>query len=272
LILGVVSEGPSEVDGPPLIPDWPPGAPIQLRPRTGESRIIQAQAERQARQYLGIEVASLHMRRAYLTDSDFPFFRQPNRPIWLAEATGVTIPPRDSPNLPERLRKSVVLPRLYVALDADTGLCVEAFTLPTRPWWIDLAKVLGEAHESFYREIGIAFEPPVAKPTLSMQSALQEAMVRPDIAGQITVRYVLYSDYQSGRGVARIDRSDTVPTVFHRPVWVVMQEGVALHTVRPPAMDGGRIVAKAELMEYMGRTRCVIDAVSGEILAQGSYG
>jgi hypothetical protein len=135
--------------------DWPSDAPIELRPRVGRAAIDRQAALKKARQYLGIEDAKeLRLTPAYLTDNDFPFLKPQKRAIWLVEVTELRIPAPRRQAGAEQEPKPGVLAHLYVAIDAENGQLIEAFTPPARPWWRSKKEVMGPAHEKFFRETG----------------------------------------------------------------------------------------------------------------------
>jgi len=243
-----------------LVPDWPPGAPIQLYARTDQRGISDAEAERKARGYLGQDELRFRLRRAYLTDGDFPFLRPRDLPVWLAEAGGVVIRPRQAAQSRSQQREPVTLPLLYLALDAETGLCVEAFTPPVSDWWAGRS-LLGAAHTRFLREDGVLHQAPSIAPQLSVNAALERVQPRPEASAQILVRCVLYSDYNMGWGVDRIEGTCLIPRAVCVPTWVVTQEGMRL-------LARGRTSAGA----YEGRMSYWIDARTGEVLRCEKYG
>jgi len=215
--------------------DWPADAPIELRPRVVRAALDQQAAEKKARQYLGIDkYKGLRLAAAYLTDRDFPFLRPEKRAVWLAEV-------RDLP-LAGGAAKPIILSRLYVAIDAETGQLVEAFTAPASSWWRG-DKVVGPAHEKFFRETGQAIEPPAGAPRLSLRDALRG--MSNDGQEQIIVRNVLYSNQVR------------TPVVQQRPALLVFREGLRIHT------RGG---------EVRGRSVLVLDAETGALLHNESYG
>ena len=216
--------------------DWPPDAPLQLRPRVGRASLGRQAAEQLARGYLGIDTAKeLRLGPAYLTDHDFPFLRPEKRSVWLAEVRDLRLPGGGP--------KPVVLSHLYVAVDAETGQLVEAFTAPARPWWRENT-VVGPAHEKFFRETGQVLEQPADAPKLSLTDVLR-GISGDDGQGQIVVRYGLYSN----RG--------QVPAAERRPALLVFREGLRVHT------RGG---------EVSGRSVVVLDAETGASLSNQSYG
>jgi hypothetical protein len=215
--------------------EWPSDAPIQLRPCVVRTALDQQAAEKKARQYLGIDKdKGLRLAPTYLTDKDFPFLRPDKRAVWLAEV-------RDLP-LAGGAPKPVILSRLYVAIDAETGQLVEAFTAPAHPWW-RRDKVVGPAHEKFFRDTGQALEQPAGAPRLSLRAALRG--MSNDGQEQIIVRYGRYSN------------QDQTPAVQQRPALLIFREGLWIHT------RGG---------EVSGRSVIVLDAETGALLHNESYG
>jgi hypothetical protein len=236
-----VSEGlgdpPQEKQAAKMDPlaDWPSDAPIELRPRVGRAALDQQAAEKKARQYLGIDKdKELRLAPAYLTDKDFPFLRPEKRAVWLVEVRDLRLPGGEP--------KPVVLSQLYVAIDAESGQLVEAFTAPARPWWRG-DKMVGPAHEKFFRETGQALEQPAGAPRLSVSDALRG--MSDDGQGQIVVRYGLYSN-----------RGQT-PAVQQRPALLIFREGLRIRT-----RDGA----------VSGRSVVVLDADTGAPLSNQSYG
>ena len=227
-----VGKEPAQVD---RMADWPSDAPLELRPRVAPAALDRQAAEQRARAYLGIDKAKeLRLCPAFLTDNDFPFLRPDKRAIWLAEVRDLRLPGGEP--------KPVVLSHLYVAIDAETGQLVEAFTAPARPWWRD-EKVVGPAHERFFRETGQVLEQPADAPKLSLPAALR-GVSGEDGQGQVVVRYGLYSN----RGQS--------PAVERRPALLVFREGLRVRT------RGG---------EAGGRSVVVLDAETGAPLSNQSY-
>ena len=216
--------------------DWPSDAPITLQPRVGRSALDQQAAEKMARQYLGIaKDKRLRLAPAYLTDKDFPFLHPEKRAVWLVEVRDLRLPGGEP--------KPVVLPQLYVAIDAESGQLLEAFTAPAHPWWREKKQIIGPAHENFFRETGQALKPPASAPKLSLSDALRG--MADNGQGQIVVRYGLYSN------------QGQIPAVEKRPALLVFREGVQIHT------RGGEVI---------GRCVIVLDAETGALLHNESYG
>ncbi|PIY43265.1 MAG: hypothetical protein COZ06_23230 [Armatimonadetes bacterium CG_4_10_14_3_um_filter_66_18] len=245
--------------GESAIPGWPKDAPIQVWTRSDEAGIGRAEAEQLAARYLGVAAGELKLQRAYLTDDDFPYLRPEKLPVWLAEATSVSIPPRNASDPPQAAGKPELVPRLYLAIDAATGQCIEAFTAPTTPWWTEL-RPIGKPHEDWCRDDGVMYDRPGAPPRVSLTRLLRVASLLPDTDGQIVVRYVLYSDFNTGIPIERVDVPGIVPVALQELAWVVMREYVEL----TPTMPDG--------LEYIGRVRLVVSARTGSVLSSRSYG
>lgn len=235
------SEGLADLPGEkaaakiPTLADWPSDTPIELRPRVERTALDQQAAEKKARQYLGVDEAKeLRLAPAYLADKDFLFLRPEKRAVWLVEVRELRLPGGGA--------TPVILPQLYVAIDAESGQLVEAFTAPAHPWWRG-NKLVGPAHEKFFRETGQALEPPAGAPKLSLRDALRG--MPGDGQAQIVVRYGVYSN----RGQA--------PAVQQRPALLISREGLRIHT------RGG---------EVSGRSVVVLDAETGAPLSNQSYG
>jgi hypothetical protein len=233
-----LADPPQEKEAAKMGPlaDWPLDAPIELRPRVGRTALDQRAAEKKARQYLGIDKQKgLRSAPAYLTDKDFPFLHPEKRAVWLVEVRDLRLPGGEP--------KPVVLPQLYVAIDAKSGQLLEAFTAPAHPWWREKKQIIGPAHEKFFRETGQALRPPAGAPKLSLSDALRG--MADNGQGQIVVRYGLYSN------------QGQIPAVQKRPALLVFREGVQIHT------RGGEII---------GRCVIVLDAETGALLHNESYG
>jgi hypothetical protein len=233
-----LADPPQEKEAAKMDPlaDWPSDAPIELRPRVGGVTLDQQAAEKKARQYLGIDkVKELRLAPAYLTDKDYPFLHPEKQAVWLVEVRDLRLPGGEP--------KPVILPQLYVAIDAENGQLVEAFTAPAHPWWREKKQVIGPAHEKFFRETGQALKPPAGAPKLSLSDALRGTA--DDGQGQIVVRYGLYSN------------QGQTPAVQKRPALLIFREGVQIKT------RGGEVI---------GRSVTVLDADTGTVLSNQSYG
>jgi hypothetical protein len=169
--------------------------------------------------------------------------RPEKRPVWLAEVRDL--------RLPGGKGKPVLLSHLYVAIDAGTGQLVEAFTAPARPWWRG-EKVVGPAHEKFFRESRQLLEPPTGPPGVSLTEALR-GMPGDGGQEQIVVRYALYSN----RGEGSLRDGRFVPVAERRPALLVFREGLHI-----PTRAG----------EVRGRSLVVVDAATGARLYNESYG
>src|SRR5262249_2049175 len=234
--------------------DWPSDAPIELRPRIGRAAVDQQAALKKARQYLGIEDAKeLRLTPAYLTDNDFPFLRPQKRAIWLVEVTELRIPaPRRQPGA-EQEPKPGVLAHLYVAIDAENGQLIEAFTPPARPWWRSKREVIGPAHEKFFRETGQTLERSTDPPKLTLTDALR-GLADGEGHAQIVVRHAVYTNTGSGR----MEGDRFLPAAERRPALLVFCEGLRLHTTRGSRVAGRRVL--------------VLDAETGVMLHNEEYG
>jgi hypothetical protein len=215
---------------------WPADAPIQLRPRLAESKLNQQAALERVRQYLGIDKAArLQMAPAYLTDNDFPFLRPQKQAIWLARSK-----------------------RLYIAIDADSGQLIEAFTPPAQPWWRAQEQIIGPAHDKSLRESGETLERPTDAPKITVLDALG-GLLEKEEQGQLIVRYALYSNTKSGR----IEEGRFVPVAQRRPALIVFREGLHMQSGSPAPGPGTAII---------GRSMIVLDALTGAPLCNVASG
>jgi RNA polymerase sigma factor (sigma-70 family) len=237
------------------LPSLLKGSPLELQPRREKGRIDRKAALELARKYLGLNGdRSLRLTAAYLTDRDFPFLHPHKQAVWLAEVKDYSIlPPQAEDDVGPA---PVVLPRFYLALDADTGQFIEAFTTPRWPWWRD-GKVVGAAHEKYFRDTGRKMQAPSARPTLTVATALRGL---PGDEAQLIVRHVRYWSEKGGR----LEKGRLIPTAQDRPVFIVFREG--LRTRRTgPAGPGS---------EILGRAMTVLDAraAAGQVLESEFYG
>ena len=251
--------GAAQDAGESAIPGWPKDAPIQVRTRRDEVGIGQVEAEELAARYLGGAAGELKLQRAFLTDDDFPYLRPRNLPVWLAEATGLSIPFRNAADPPQAARKPEFLPTLYLTIDAATGQCVEAFSPPRTEWWREV-RPIGSENEKWYRMDGTVFDRPSLPPGVSLRQALQGARLSLEAAGQMIARYVLYSEFSSGVVVERLDGPGLIPPAVQESAWVVIREGVELTPTMP------------DEFEYVGCSRWVLSATTGRCLSNCAYG
>ena len=234
--------------------DWPSDAPIELRPRVGRAAIDQQAALKKARQYLGIEDAKeLRLTPAYLTDNDFPFLRPQKRPIWLVEVRDLRIPAPRRQAGAEQEPKPGVLTHLYVAIDAENGQLIEAFTSASRSWWRNKKQVIGAAHEKLFRETGQTLERSTEPPKLTLTDALR-GLADGDGHAQLVVRHAVYTNTAAGR----IEGSRFLPAAERRPALLVFCEGLRLYTTRGSRVAGRRVL--------------VLDAETGAMLHNEEYG
>ena len=258
-LLVTVSRGSPPAGRPGTLNDeflasWPSDAPLQLRPRRGPTALNYAQAEQQARRFLGVdETKPLQMFRAYLTDRDFPFLNPRDLPVWVAVVRNLLIPPSPQRTPEREAGEAVKIPCLYLALDAENGQCIEAFTPPQRSWWHEIL-VVGKPHEDHFRETGQVFEQPITPPLLTVKETLPGLITREEAAGQLKLWHVRYSNYHSGRS----EGNRFIPVAIQRPAWVVVRAGIQIRPTGPSPL--------------VGRAISVRDAETGERIVEGSYG
>ncbi len=234
----LAAAAPPAPDGPDL--PWPAGAWPRLEARP--EPLDRAAADTKARQYLGIgPTRALRLTTLYLTDDAFPFVRPRKQAIWLAEVRDYHVPARTG---------EAVLPHFYVALDAETGQLIEAFTRPAQG--AAAPALTGAALDRFFRDTGQSLERPKAAPKLPLLAALRE--VRGVAEGtQVIVRYGVYTN----TGAGRTEGGKFTPAAQRRPAFLVFHDGVRVRT------RAGEIAASSLQ---------VVDAETGALLHNESFG
>jgi hypothetical protein len=222
---------------------------ITVTPLRGKTR-SREEAEKAAKAFLGLDDRSAHAWEVRLTDREFMGELVTKKPCWLLEYT-VTI---DKAKLP-----------LFVAIDAESGAFVEAFTRAQKPWWEEM-KVTNAAvikHYNAWGERAKLIDKVPRKPLAEILKNFTEVDKDP----QFIIRYFSYSNLNRGRGITRIDDAEICPTISNRAVWYISLEGVQSNRPGPAPIVGDKDSSKVPPKEF----NAIFDATTGEILSLSSF-